>query len=191
MRRARSGCCSGMARVAAPGKMPRMATRRIPLNAEAAAILQAWRQFRSRRASAARVFPGSDGEGLQRIDKAWRSLIEIAGIENFRFHDLRHHFASRLVQSGIDLNTVRELLGHGISRWCCATPTCRRIVWQWRSSGWYVQRNRRRTRRRRSHRDSGRPAHHLHLLDRGVIWAASLMTLQECLGWHILLYMPA
>jgi hypothetical protein len=55
------------------------------LNAEAVAILQAWRQFRSRRASAARVFPGSDGEGLQRIDKAWRSLIEIAGIENFRF----------------------------------------------------------------------------------------------------------
>jgi integrase len=87
-------------------------TRRVPLNAEAVAILQAWRQFRSRRASAARVFPGSDGEGLQRIDKAWRSLIEIAGIEKFRFHDLRHYFASRLVQSGIDLNTLRELMGH-------------------------------------------------------------------------------
>jgi integrase len=87
-------------------------TRRILLNAEALVILQGWRQFRSRRATAARVFPGSDGEGLQRIDKAWRALTEIAGIENFRFHDLRHHFASRLVQSGIDLNTVRELLGH-------------------------------------------------------------------------------
>lgn len=96
-------------RSAAPS--PRTVRREKSLNAEAVAILQAWRQFRSRRASSGRVFPGSDGEGLQRIDKAWRSLMEIAGIENFRFHDLRHHFASRLVQSGIDLNTVRELLG--------------------------------------------------------------------------------
>ena len=58
------------------------------------------------------VFPGVGEKPLTSITTAWRGVRESAALEDFHFHDLRHHFASRLVQSEVDLNTVRELLGH-------------------------------------------------------------------------------
>lgn len=58
------------------------------------------------------MFPAKDGRPFNNIRKSWVAVLQTAGIKAFRFHDLRHHFASRLVMAGVDLNTVRELLGH-------------------------------------------------------------------------------
>lgn len=87
-------------------------TRRVPLNAEAFAVLSAWHGRRGKPGSDVLVFPASHGERMTRIDTAWESLMKAAALKNFRLHDCRHHFASKLVQSGVDLYTVKELLGH-------------------------------------------------------------------------------
>lgn len=84
-------------------------TRHIPLNEEAYSVLFKWK---TNIKDSELVFPGKDGKRLDNVNSSWRKLLRGANIDNFRFHDLRHHFASRLVMAGVDLNTVRELLGH-------------------------------------------------------------------------------
>jgi integrase len=80
-------------------------TRHIPLNDEALEVLKHWK---AQAPDTERVIAVDTG-----FKTAWGALLERARITKFRWHDLRHHFASRLVQAGVPLNTVRELLGHG------------------------------------------------------------------------------
>lgn len=85
-------------------------TRHIPLNREAFEVLKAWQSIAP--VSEKLVFPSKNGQRFNNIQTSWENLKKLANLKNFRWHDMRHHFASRLVMKGVPLNTVRELLGH-------------------------------------------------------------------------------
>jgi integrase len=84
----------------------------IPLTETALETLSARLKIRHLRKS----FVFCDGQGNpftpDMVTTAFRRACRRAAIENFRFHDLRHDFASKLIQSGVDIYTIRELLGH-------------------------------------------------------------------------------
>lgn len=83
----------------------------LPLSAEAHAVLT--QQNKQRHPESEHVFASPrTGGRLDNISKAFGAVVEAAKIRDFRFHDLRHTFASRLVMAGVDINTVRELMTH-------------------------------------------------------------------------------
>ena len=84
-------------------------TRHIPLNRESLDTLTKWKEQGAGRGF---VFPGQHGNRLDNVKKSWAGLLELAKVERFRWHDLRHTFASKLVMAGVPLNTVRDLMGH-------------------------------------------------------------------------------
>jgi integrase len=55
--------------------------------------------------------PGAKGE-RQRVEGSFDTTLELAGIQNFRFHDLRHTFASWYMMNGGDLYELAKILGH-------------------------------------------------------------------------------
>lgn len=87
----------------------RTTTRHVPINATTKAALTDWQKISGHRTGL--VFPGRKGK-FWTVKRAWASLLDRAEIKNFRWHDMRHDFASRLVMKGIDLYTVGSLLGH-------------------------------------------------------------------------------
>jgi len=58
------------------------------------------------------VFPGPKGVPFKNIYTAWNTARTKVGLRDVRMHDLRHSFASALVNSGVSLYAVQNLLGH-------------------------------------------------------------------------------
>lgn len=83
--------------------------REIPINETLRSTLQAI----ERRLDVPYVFyDPTTGRPYADIGNAFTRACKRAGISNLHFHDLRHTFASHLVMAGVDITTVKELLGH-------------------------------------------------------------------------------
>jgi integrase len=78
----------------------------IPVSSEALDII------REREPKEGLVFVGSDGKPRYDFKGPPGRIFKAAGIENFRFHDLRHNFASRLINKGVALPVIQKLLSH-------------------------------------------------------------------------------
>ena len=88
-------------------------TRHVPINDTAFDVLFKWKSQSGKVTPNSLVFPSPQtGKKFNTCKTAWGSLLKRAEIKNFRWHDMRHDFASQLVIAGVDLNTVRDLLGH-------------------------------------------------------------------------------
>jgi integrase len=83
-------------------------TRSVPLNDAALDVLS---QLPTRRQSGY-LFLNPSGERLKHIHACWTRLRQAAGLPYLRLHDLRHQYASFLVNNGRTLYEVATILGH-------------------------------------------------------------------------------
>jgi len=84
--------------------------RTIPLAGPAVAALRELAKVR--RLDTDLVFPGHDPATPVDLRTPWETALKRAGIENFRFHDLRHTTASYLAMNGATSGEIAAVLGH-------------------------------------------------------------------------------
>lgn len=82
--------------------------RKIPMNVP---LTKALKNVKNAVHRSEHVF-SSDGKPFGDVKTAWWKALKVAGIEGFRFHDMRHTFGSRLGMAGVDIKTIQELMGH-------------------------------------------------------------------------------
>lgn len=84
--------------------------RVLPLEGHALDLMK--HHSKIRRIDTKLVFSSRKGIKPMNIRQAWVTALKRAGIEDFRFHDLRHSAASYLAMNGASLVEIAEVLGH-------------------------------------------------------------------------------
>jgi len=84
--------------------------RAVPLFGPASVALK--ERSKVRRIGSDLVFPNHKGDAPANIRSAWNHAVSAAGLEDFRFHDLRHSAASYLAMNGASPSEIAAVLGH-------------------------------------------------------------------------------
>ncbi len=85
--------------------------RAIPITGHALSLLQELKRTRQR-VDSPYLFARADGKAPMEIRGQWDAALKKSGVEDFRFHDLRHSAASYLAMNGATLVEIAGVLGH-------------------------------------------------------------------------------
>jgi integrase len=84
--------------------------REVPINSETRKVLEAWKLNKKNNEDV--FYNPQTGKPFVDLKTGFALACEKSGISDVTWHTLRHTFASRLVNRGVDIVTVKELLGH-------------------------------------------------------------------------------